>query len=414
MWNPIFLPQLGRIEDTMHDAIVDLKRIRRSEVLWAQAFDSIIAISRSTHKHLVGPQLVLLGHSASQNHSKQHLDAMEVFAAGVELHHVFMLIHDDIADSGTIRRGMPTISVALADATPMQLLTRQKLDQLATVIGDAVHARSMSLLFKGSVVGGAPDACEAILQGAYRAGAAQFDDIAGWSSVEELFKSGKTSDQVLRRLMSEKRAYHGWISPLLAGLRLGFASSGNSNSAEKAQLEGICHAWAERMGIAYQALDDLADLLLPPGETGKDSLQDLRDGRLSMPVFLLMQRAAPKEREMLKQLLMLPDAALLLSDRRRVLDLMDKYKLQEAAIQFAKDEVAAAKAVLVNFQQTSEATPGNTALINGMNFFNDAISALVVALAERGEFLKRPNRLGLWLPGPKGEMCDSIQHCVVP
>jgi geranylgeranyl diphosphate synthase type I len=414
MWKPDYMPALHRIEESMHEAVTDLKALRTNERLWAQAFDSILAISKSTCKHLVGPQLVLLGHSACAE-SKDQAQAVETFAAGVELHHVFMLIHDDIADSGTLRRGVPTISVALADVAPFPHLSRVKLDQLATVIGDAVHARSMSLMFKGAVAAKAPEACEAVLKGAYRAGAAQFDDLAGWSGVESLFKNGNTSDQILRRLMIEKRAFHGWISPLLAGLKLGLGPA--VPSASFTQMESFCHAWAEHVGIASQALDDLADMLLSPADTGKDSLQDLRDGRLSMPVFLLMQRASPKERAALRELLLRPDGAMILSDRRRVLDLMEKYSLRDACIQFAKSELTAATQLLESYQSTAANTAGNAKLCDGLSFYGNAVTDLVVALADNGKFNTREHRMGLWPRSSQiavADLCDSTQHCVVP
>lgn len=411
MWLPQLLPQLKSVEECMLGAIGDLKSLRADERLWSRAFDSILAISKSNCKHLVGPQLVLLGHSAASE-SKERSDSVETFAAGVEMHHLFMLIHDDIADSGTIRRGLPTISVALSAAAPFPSLPRQKLDQLATVIGDAMHARSMALMFKGAVAAKAPSACEVVMQGAYRAGAAQFDDLAGWSCVEANFENGSTSDAILRQLMIEKRAYHGWISPLLAGLRLGAATAPQSAAA----MEEMCYRWAEHVGIAYQALDDLADLILHPSETGKDSLQDLRDGRLSMPVFFLMQCASPKERSRLRDLLLRPDTAMLLSDRRDVIDLMEKYNLRDVCVRFANTELAAADKILQTYVQTAPATEGNAILAGGLTFFSRAVADLVTALAERGEFNSRHERLGLWQRDntTANDMCPSTQHCVVP
>ena len=40
--------------------------------------------------------------------------SVATFAAGVELQHLFMLVHDDIMDKATFRRGEPTLLVVLS------------------------------------------------------------------------------------------------------------------------------------------------------------------------------------------------------------------------------------------------------------------------------------------------------------
>ena len=63
---------------------------------------------------LTRPQLVLLGHSAARGGELDWDQGVEEFAAGVELQHLFMLVHDDLMDHGTIRRGRETVPVVLA------------------------------------------------------------------------------------------------------------------------------------------------------------------------------------------------------------------------------------------------------------------------------------------------------------
>jgi geranylgeranyl pyrophosphate synthase len=109
-----------------------------------------------------------------------------------------MLVHDDIMDKGTIRRGLPTISVVrsrrargggkrsrrIHAAARRQALSRGGLvrhdivDQLATLVGDVVHAKSLELLTLGAQARPAP--VLRVVNAAVRAGAAQFDDVVGW------------------------------------------------------------------------------------------------------------------------------------------------------------------------------------------------------------------------------------------
>src|SRR5690606_28810786 len=60
------------------------------------------------------------------------------FAAGIELLHTFMLIHDDVADRATLRRNAPALH--------LQLGAGRAGEDLAVVAGDYLFARAIELM----------------------------------------------------------------------------------------------------------------------------------------------------------------------------------------------------------------------------------------------------------------------------
>ena len=135
----------------------------------------------------------------------------------------------DIMDRGTMRRGFPTLSVALARAKLQ--LPPAAIAHLATVVGDVLHARSVSLMMEGAAQKGIAlrDAAKqqqlaasvnAVLESSYRTAAAQFEDIVGWRTQHNTRSPGDLTS-FAREVLLDKGAQHGVIAPLVAGLRFG-------------------------------------------------------------------------------------------------------------------------------------------------------------------------------------------------
>src|SRR5262249_17747077 len=90
---------LARVARRVDESIAGLLPYGRSP-LWKQAIDATVALSRAT-THLLRAQLVLLGSLAGGGPPEG--EAPERFAAGLELLHLFMLVHDDVMDNATLR-----------------------------------------------------------------------------------------------------------------------------------------------------------------------------------------------------------------------------------------------------------------------------------------------------------------------
>ncbi|MBH1937755.1 polyprenyl synthetase family protein [Streptomyces sp. AV19] len=175
----------------------------------------------------------------------------------VELLHYASLVHDDIIDGADLRRGRPTVH-------------RREGEQRAVLCGDYV----LALAFDRAVgLGRAEGGVVA------RAFAAMCEGMA-----REIGDQHNTA----RREADYFAAVEGKSAALIsAACRLGALGRGLTASAVEA-----LGAYGRLMGLAFQIVDDIHDLTLPPGSTGKPPGQDLIAGIYTLPVLRALPRQA--------------------------------------------------------------------------------------------------------------------------
>jgi len=76
-----------------------------------------------------------------------------------------------------------------------------------------------------------------------------------------------------------------------------FAPRGDLFAAERLAEYGRC------LGMAFQLIDDLLDYTGSVEQVGKPVLNDLREGKLTMPLLLVLPKAAPQERDRISTVL---------------------------------------------------------------------------------------------------------------
>jgi geranylgeranyl pyrophosphate synthase len=169
----------------------------------------------------------------------------------VELLHMATLVHDDVLDAAELRRGRPTVFAeggrGAATATGDLLFSRAFAELAATGSEDAVRALSTasSALARGELM--------------QRADA--------WS--EDV-----TPERYLERCRLKT------ASLFEASCRLG------ALFGERADLADPLGQFGERLGVAFQLLDDVLDVSGPPERTGKPRGTDLLDGTVTLPLIL--------------------------------------------------------------------------------------------------------------------------------
>jgi geranylgeranyl pyrophosphate synthase len=193
------------------------------------------------------PILVFLcgGHAAGDG------ERLVAAAAAVELLHMATLVHDDVLDRATLRRGRPTVVAdggrAAATATGDLLFSRAFAELSSTGSAEAVRAlsASSSALVRGELM--------------QRADA--------WSA-----------DVAPERYL--ERCELKTASLFEAACRLGALFSGDAFPAEALGRFGA------RIGLAFQILDDVLDVEGPTERTGKPRGADLMDGTVTLPLIL--------------------------------------------------------------------------------------------------------------------------------
>ncbi|MFT3774885.1 MAG: polyprenyl synthetase family protein [Minicystis sp.] len=335
----------------MEDAIEGMRSYGTAK-LWSEAVGATLSTARAT-SHLLRAQLVLLGSLAGGG--KPEGESIERFAAGVELLHLFMLVHDDVMDNAQLRRGRPALRVALSSVAPA--LEWQQARDLSIVVGNVINVLATRHILPGPGASpGEAAAAELVLEGCCRAGAGQFQDLLGFQGLGE-------DEEALRRELVDKAAFHAFAVPFAAGVRL--APSGDG---AEAALD-----WGRRVGLAFQATDDLADLVSSPAVTGKDSLRDLLEGRPSLPLYFLRVRASGVDRELVDATI--GAHTIEYGVRARIDDLVRELGVVAATAAFARAELAEAAKITAASGFTLPAREGMTAIERGLLAYLDAVAA---------------------------------------
>jgi geranylgeranyl pyrophosphate synthase len=225
--------------------------------------------------------------------------------AAVELLHMATLVHDDVLDGAPLRRGRPTVFAAggrrAATATGDLLFSRAFAELAATGSADAIRALSSasSALAEGELM--------------QRADA--------WSA-----------DVTPERYL--ERCRHKTGSLFEAACRLGALFGG------RAELAAGLGRFGERVGLAFQMLDDVLDVSGPAERTGKPRGTDLLDGTVTLPLILARRDDPVLRRLDLREAVADPAEAAAVCERIAATGALGR------ARELALEHVAEAKAVL--------------------------------------------------------------------
>jgi geranylgeranyl pyrophosphate synthase len=213
-------------------------------------------LERSTRTTLAGggkrlrPLLVFV--CAEAELTAQSQNALVRSAAAVELVHMASLVHDDVLDDAALRRGRPTVYASLGR-------------QAATATGDFLFSRAFSLLRANEDVDqvrALSAACVALAKGELAQRRDAYSRLIG-------------VDRYLERCELKT------ASLFTAACRLG-----SLVAAHGAPVTEALGRFGQRVGLAFQILDDILDVAGDTRQTGKQRGTDLLDGTVTLPLIL--------------------------------------------------------------------------------------------------------------------------------
>ena len=193
--------------------------------------------------------------------SGDHDDRLVAAAVAVELLHMATLVHDDVLDRAELRRGRPTVFAEggrlAATATGDLLFSRAFAELVTTRSAAAIRALSAasSALARGELMQRA-----------------------------DAWRADVTPEHYLERCRLKT------ASLFEAACRLG------ALFGERADLSGAVGRFGDRVGLAFQMLDDVLDVSGPTERTGKPRGADLLDGTVTLPL-ILARRVDPELRD---------------------------------------------------------------------------------------------------------------------
>lgn len=196
----------------------------------------------------IRPALVLL----AARFGAYSLDQLTPAAMAVELTHAATLVHDDVIDRSTVRRGRPTVAAQLGD-------------EPAIVVGDFYFAKAYEQAARTSssqVVAILAQTVMDICAGEVRQ-----------QSVRYRYSTGV--DEYMRRIDAK-------TATLLAACCDIGSLLGGLNASHREALR----RYGRELGMAFQIADDLLDYIGTAGEVGKPIGHDIEEGFATLPLML--------------------------------------------------------------------------------------------------------------------------------
>ena len=243
-----------------------------------QAVDAVIDARLSSEVPLVGqvaryiissggkrlrPVLLLLASGAIESdHSHRH-----TLAAVVEFIHTATLLHDDVVDESTLRRGRSTANEIFGNAA-------------SVLVGDFLYSRAFQMMVDVDnmrVMQILADATNVIAEG----------------EVLQLMhmRDADLSEADYLRVIRSKTAKLFEASSRLAAVLV----------KAPAETEEALATYGQALGTAFQIIDDVLDYEGNAEELGKNLGDDLREGKTTLPIICTLQTADEAQRARLKR-----------------------------------------------------------------------------------------------------------------
>src|SRR5512147_3034160 len=192
-----------------------------------------------------------------------------VMAVVTEYMHTATLLHDDVVDGGIVRRGRPAANVVFGN--PVSILVGDFLfaraSQLMTDDGDidvlGIYARTLVYLSEGEVL-----------------------------QLMRTRDPGITEKEYLAVVFCKT------ASLIAAAAETGAVLAGADPATRKAMF-----GFGKSVGIAFQLVDDILDFTGTEKALGKRPLQDLREGKVTLPLLHALRKAGSADRERARDVL---------------------------------------------------------------------------------------------------------------
>ncbi len=210
----------------------------------------------------IRPVLVLLIANA---HSYRGTDHHQL-AAVVEFIHTATLLHDDVVDESSLRRGRKTANALFGNAA-------------SVLVGDFLHSRAFQMMVTVGNIRAMQilaDATNVIAEG----------EVLQLLNMHDPDISEERYTQVIRSKTAKLFEAAAQLGALVAG-------------ASEDEIEAAAE-YGRSLGTAFQLIDDVLDYSGHAEDIGKNVGDDLREGKATLPLIYLMEHGSTEQRELVR------------------------------------------------------------------------------------------------------------------
>ena len=243
-------------------------------------------------------------------------DSARRLAAVVEMIHTATLVHDDVIDLAKTRRGRPSTNAVWGNHT-------------CVLAGDWLYMQAFQLALRER----------------------QFHILDVLISLTQMMVEGELLQlDRLRRLDISEADYMELVDRKTASLfsacaRLGAIAAGTDEAAEAKLGE---FAW--NLGMAFQLVDDILDFTSTEKILGKPAGNDLREGKVTLPMIYALESASAEERRAVEAVLMEGNYEQV--PFMRVLQILEQHGTIRRAYDRAHQFTSRARGLIASFPET--------------------------------------------------------------
>jgi octaprenyl-diphosphate synthase len=238
--------------------------------LIGESLQSDVALVSQVSKYIVAsggkrirPLIVLLAARAFGYSDEHHIRA----AAIIEFIHTATLLHDDVVDSSSRRRGQDSANTVFGN-------------QASVLVGDFLYSRAFQMMVDIGdmrVMRILADATNTIAAG----------EVMQLMNVHDPDTTEDDYQQVIYRKTA--RLFE-------AGAQLAAVLAGRPENDEAGMID-----YGRNLGTAFQLVDDALDFDASPDELGKNLGDDLAEGKATLPLIYAMREGNDSERELIRK-----------------------------------------------------------------------------------------------------------------
>ena len=304
----------------LKDSVED-KLLLVEEKIKAKLISDVELVKKMTDYHLdTGGKriraLLTLGSAKICGYSKGTRDIN--LAACVELIHAATLMHDDVIDNGSVRRGKKTLNSIWNNHS-------------SVLIGDYLLSRCFEMMVEDGNI----EVLKLLSSTSSKIAQGEVLQLQHQGEVDML-------EETYLKIISAKTA-----ELFAAATKVGAILS-DMKSKEKEALE----FYGRNLGLTFQIADDTLDYNSELKLFGKKIGQDFYEGKITLPIILLFQKADNKEKEKLKEIF--SKNVRNKDDLEYSLSLIKKYEIIKACYQKAEHYINLASNSLSVFSDSEE------------------------------------------------------------
>lgn len=208
------------------------------------------------HGKMLRPSLLLLSWKSMSGEGCLQPDSVVKIAAVVELIHLATLVHDDVLDEASIRRGETTIHCLRGN-------------EAAVMLGDYLLSSAFHL-------------CSTVQNPSLNLLLGDVSSTVCAGEMMQLYHRNNVDLNI--------DDYYQIIKDKTAALIAASCTMGGTLAGASERALAALTTFGNSVGVAFQIRDDLIDILGEPNITGKESGVDLEKGKLTLPIISMLQK----------------------------------------------------------------------------------------------------------------------------